>query len=36
LIELAEERGVELPEGRAERAVKAGQGARLEERIRNA
>jgi putative membrane protein len=36
LIELAEERGVNLPEGRAERAVKAGQGARLEERIRNA
>ncbi len=36
LIELAEERGVDLPEGRAERAVKAGQGARLEERIRNA
>ncbi|HET8975061.1 MAG TPA: cytochrome c oxidase assembly protein [Solirubrobacterales bacterium] len=36
LIELAEERGVELPEGRAERAVSAGQGARLEERIRNA
>jgi putative membrane protein len=36
LIELAEEHGVELPEGRAERAVSAGQGARLEERIRNA
>lgn len=36
LIELAEEHGVELPEGRAERAVRAGQGARLEERIRNA
>jgi cytochrome c oxidase assembly factor CtaG len=36
LVELAEEHGVELPEGRAERAVRAGQGARLEERIRNA
>jgi putative membrane protein len=36
LIELAEERGVELPPGRAERAVRAGQGARLEERIRDA
>ena len=36
LVELAEERGVELPEGRAERAVRAGEGARLEERIRNA
>jgi len=36
LIELAEERGVELPEGRAERAVAAGEGARLEERIRGA
>jgi cytochrome c oxidase assembly factor CtaG len=36
LIELAEERGVELPEGRAERAVAAGEGARLEERIKGA
>ena len=34
LEELAEERGVELPEGRAERAVDAGEGGRLEERIR--
>ena len=34
LIELAEERGVALPEGRAERAVAAGEGGRLEERIR--
>jgi cytochrome c oxidase assembly factor CtaG len=36
LVELAEERGVELPEGRAERAVAAGEGARLEERIKGA
>jgi cytochrome c oxidase assembly factor CtaG len=34
LIELAEERGVELSPERAERAVRAGQGARLEERIK--
>jgi cytochrome c oxidase assembly factor CtaG len=36
LVELAEERGVALPEGRAERAVAAGEGGRLEERIRDA
>ncbi len=36
LIELAEERGVPLSEGRAERAVAAGQGSRLAERIRDA
>jgi putative membrane protein len=35
LVELAEERGVELSEGRAERAVAAGQGARLADRIRD-
>ncbi|HEX2358775.1 MAG TPA: cytochrome c oxidase assembly protein [Solirubrobacterales bacterium] len=34
LVELAEERGVELSPERAERAVRAGQGARLEERIK--
>lgn len=34
LVELADERGVELSEGRAERAVAAGEGARLAERIR--
>lgn len=33
LRELAEEQGVELEEGRAERAVAAGQGKRLEERL---
>jgi len=36
LVELADERGVELSEGRAERAVAAGEGARLAERIRGA
>ena len=36
LVELAEERGVELSEGRAERAVAAGKGARLADRIRDA
>ncbi len=36
LVELAEEHGVELSEGRAERAVAAGQGARLADRIRDA
>ena len=35
LVELAEERGVELGDGRAERAVRAGQGGRLEERIKD-
>ena len=34
LVELAEERGVPLSEERAERAVAAGTGARLEERLR--
>jgi cytochrome c oxidase assembly factor CtaG len=34
LVELAEERGVELGDARAERAVRAGQGGRLEERIK--
>jgi putative membrane protein len=34
LLDLAEERGVALDERRAERAVAAGQGARLEERLR--
>lgn len=33
LVELAEERGVALSEGRAERAVRAGEGGRLRERI---
>jgi cytochrome c oxidase assembly factor CtaG len=33
LLDLARERGVELTEERAERAVTAGQGARLRERI---
>jgi cytochrome c oxidase assembly factor CtaG len=33
LIELAEQRGVALEESRANRAVAAGQGARLEERL---
>lgn len=33
LVELAEERGVTLSEGRAERAVRAGEGGRLRERI---
>lgn len=33
LIELAEQRGVTLSEGRAERAVRAGEGGRLRERI---
>ncbi|CAN5560482.1 cytochrome c oxidase assembly protein [soil metagenome] len=36
LVELATDRGVELSEGRAERAVAAGEGARLAERIRGA
>jgi hypothetical protein len=36
LEELAEERGVPLADGRAERAVRAGQGGRLAERIRDA
>ena len=36
LVDLAEARGVELPEGRAERAAAAGEGGRLEERIRDA
>ncbi len=36
LVELADQRGVELSEGRAERAVAAGEGARLAERIRGA
>jgi cytochrome c oxidase assembly factor CtaG len=36
LVELAEARGVPLSEGRAERAVSAGQGGRLAERIRDA
>jgi cytochrome c oxidase assembly factor CtaG len=36
LIELAEEHGVALPEDRAGRAVAAGQGGRLAERIRDA
>jgi putative membrane protein len=35
LLDLAEERGVELEEERAGRAVAAGQGARLERRLRN-
>jgi putative membrane protein len=35
LLDLADERGVALDERRAERAVAAGQGARLEERLRN-
>jgi len=34
LVELAEDEGVALSDGRAERAVKAGQGSRLEERIK--
>ena len=33
LLELAAERGVALTPERAERAVRAGHGARLEERI---
>jgi hypothetical protein len=33
LLELAEERGFALDERRAQRAVAAGHGARLEERI---
>ena len=36
LLDLAEERGVPLSEARAERAVTAGQGGRLAERIRDA
>jgi cytochrome c oxidase assembly factor CtaG len=36
LLELAEERGVALTPERAERAVSAGHGARLEERITGA
>ncbi|MDP9188966.1 MAG: cytochrome c oxidase assembly protein [Actinomycetota bacterium] len=36
LVELAEERGVALSEGRAERAVAAGEGSRLADRIRDA
>ena len=35
LVDLAESRGVPLTEGRAERAAAAGQGARLEERIKH-
>jgi putative membrane protein len=35
LLDLAEERGLALDEARAGRAVAAGQGARLEERLRN-
>jgi putative membrane protein len=34
LLDLARERGVALDEGRAERAVSAGHGSRLEERLR--
>jgi putative membrane protein len=34
LLDLAEQRGVPLSDARAERAVAAGQGARLEERIK--
>lgn len=34
LLDLARERGVALDEGRAERAVTAGHGARLEERLK--
>jgi putative membrane protein len=34
LLDLAEQRGVPLSEGRAARAAAAGQGARLEERIK--
>jgi putative membrane protein len=34
LVELAQERGVELSDARARRAVAAGQGARLEQRLR--
>jgi putative membrane protein len=34
LLDLAEERGVPLDEARAGRAVAAGQGSRLEERLR--
>jgi len=33
LLDLARERGVELDERRAQRAVAAGHGARLEERL---
>ena len=33
LVELAEEHGVPLSSERAERAVRAGEGGRLEERI---
>ena len=36
LLELAEQRGFALDERRAQRAVAAGHGARLEERIENA
>ena len=36
LLDLADARGVALSDARAERAVRAGQGARLEERIRDA
>jgi cytochrome c oxidase assembly factor CtaG len=36
LLDLAEARGIELDEGRAARAVEAGQGKRLEERLRAA
>jgi hypothetical protein len=34
LVDLARERGVELDEARAGRAVAAGQGGRLERRLR--
>jgi ribosomal protein L12E/L44/L45/RPP1/RPP2 len=33
LLDLAQERGVELDEARAQRAVAAGQGARLERQL---
>ena len=36
LLDLAEDRGVDLSDARAERAVRAGQGGRLAERIRDA
>ena len=36
LLDLADERGVPLSDARAERAVSAGQGGRLAERIRDA
>jgi putative membrane protein len=36
LVELAEEHGVPLSDARAERAVSAGQGGRLAEKIKEA